>query len=214
MEGWAGWPQGCEKKRVCQWERAGSVKTHTFLLYPAGTHLTEMESVSFIPRSAYEMDSPTKSNYNKVTTVLTYLGSWLPPAQKGHPRSVSTHTSLTSFPPTYTSKTTWVRASPCACRAGSSYSKHVHCICSVQEAWLRCHSKLVPSPSQLSKVLQKTEDAGRDWCRYYMGRMSSEGEESYNWLLMNSFHTMLRTVWLRRSPAFWLCAVPSGGPGT
>jgi hypothetical protein len=48
-------------------------------------------------------------------------------------------------------------------------------ICSVQGALLACYSNLVPLPSQLSKVPQRTEDAGRGCCHYYMGRMDSEG---------------------------------------
>lgn len=72
--GLSGWPQSY--REGFQSEGAGRVKTHFFFSVPwqVHHHLAKMERVSFIPRSAYEVDAPTKSKHSKLITALSYLG--------------------------------------------------------------------------------------------------------------------------------------------
>lgn len=59
--GLSGWPQSY--KEGFQSEGAGKVKTHFFSVpWQVHHHLAEMERVSFIPRSAYEVDAPQNQN--------------------------------------------------------------------------------------------------------------------------------------------------------
>lgn len=183
-----------------------------------------MERVSFIPRSAYEMDAPTESRHSKLKTALSYLGC----VCRGR---LDFHLAKSDIQDLFLPTHHWPLSSYSYQGDGMSEDLALHLLCFFLQCICNCFicnvfalclgitGLLVQSYSLTLPTFQSPTKDTRSQKRllpcYCLQRISSEGEGSYNWLLMYVFvHTMLRTVWLQQSLAFWLCIAPNREAGT